>query len=131
MKRYAYMAVGCLLALALVAGAESITKEFFGSSYGTATVAGDSTTQRTTLTVDQVNASTVTATVVTANYTNAAVSGTMTVAGASTLTGALTLGSTITRNVARTAAPTNALSGGTLITIQGTNYWIGLYPVNN
>jgi len=65
MKRYAYMVVGVVLALAVVAGAESITKELIGPSYGTATVAGDSSTLATTLTVDTVRATTVTA-----GYTN-------------------------------------------------------------
>lgn len=32
---------------------------------------------------------------------------------------------------ASTAAPTNALSRGFLVTINGTNFWFGLYPVND
>lgn len=32
---------------------------------------------------------------------------------------------------ASTAAPTNAVSRGFLVTVNGTNFWLGLYPVND
>ena len=77
---------------------------------------------------------------------NGSVGGTLAVTGASTLTGALTAKSTV--NVASTlvvtgavtqvatpvfahvtaAAPTNAISQGMTITVNGTNYVVALYP---
>ena len=143
MKKYGYAVAGCLLFVVLVAGAESITKELIGPSYGTATVSGDSATLATTLTVD-----TITATVVNATYSNATLTGNMVVAGATTsatlrvtgttvltgaqtLTGNTTMAGTLTMTSAATAAPTNAISAGRLITVNGTNYWIALYPANN
>ena len=32
---------------------------------------------------------------------------------------------------AATAAPTNDLSAGVSVTVNGTNYWLGLYPAND
>lgn len=83
--------------------------------------------------------------------TNATIGGTAVVSGNTTLNGTLTIRTnaftvsatgvgvfaddvTMDKPIfsdAITAAPTNALSAGFLITIQGTNYWLGLYPVND
>lgn len=62
--------------------------------------------------------------------------GNFTVVGATTtgtarVTGALSLGSTIAITTASLAAPTNALSRAQLVTVNGTNFLIGLYPVND
>jgi hypothetical protein len=53
---------------------------------------------------------------------------TITGSGALTLTGAAT---NVLTAAAAGAAPTNSLSGSLAITINGTSYWIGLYPVND
>lgn len=46
------------------------------------------------------------------------------------LDGDVTLNTLIFMNGA-TAAPTNNLSAGVAVTVNGTNYWLGLYPANN
>lgn len=64
-----------------------------------------------------------------------AVASNLTVGGTAVLTGVVASDDITCDKIiftdAITAAPTNALSAGFLITVQGTNYWLGLYPVND
>jgi len=46
------------------------------------------------------------------------------------LDGDVTLNTLIFTDAA-TAAPTNNLSAGVAVTVNGTNYWLGLYPAND
>ncbi|MEY2656134.1 MAG: hypothetical protein RLZZ524_3162 [Pseudomonadota bacterium] len=58
--------------------------------------------------------------------TNATVGGTLAVTGVATLSASQTVFGT----AAQVAAPTNAASRGLRISINGTNYWIAVYPLN-
>lgn len=65
-----------------------------------------------------------------------AVTGAATVGGTLTVTGAVVAASTVTMaspvfTAEAVAAPTNSASAGFAVTVNGTNYWMALYPVND
>lgn len=109
MKRYGILAAVAVFAMTCVAGAESISKAFFGASYGTATVAGDTDTAITTLTVDTVNATTVTV---------QTVSGTVAFDGSSITLGNAT-SDVVTVYMVEYASDTNGIAAGQLYSSNG------------
>ena len=59
---------------------------------------------------------------------NTTIGGTLNVAGASVFTGAVTQVATPVWAHAATSAPTNSASQGLVVTVNGTNYVLALYP---